>query len=389
MRVYLSQYIHQTERAMFPKWILSALAATSVLCSVAVSFGQQSPMPATYLPAVAQQSSMPASYLPAGDATDQRLTQMQQEIDALRTRLDSQATCGGCPADPCAYSRDGGLYAGAAIVFAKPFFKESFQATSQSLVTGQMDLLGFDFTYDATPRVWLGYSRDDGLGIRATYWRFDHSPQPRTFVADGMTVFTAQAMTVIFPAYIVASTPGDTLAIAGGLDVQTLDVEGTQDLRLGSFLLKASAGLRFASLVQDSSASVTSGGVTTQQLSWSRTYRGLGPSVGVDLRRPLGSWGLEFVGAGRGALLYGKKDLSRQVSPPSFPNPPSVELTDAHDVTGCGELEIGAQWVRDLARGGQLFIRGTYEGQFWSEAGAPTLTFLGFEGFGLTCGLTY
>jgi hypothetical protein len=360
---------------MLPKRILIVLAATSVLFSVTESFGQQ--------------PSIPAVYQTAGDATDQRLTQMQSEIDALRIRLNSQENCGECLTNPCAYSHDGGLYAGGAIVFAKPFFKESFQATSTSVQTGQMDLQGFDLTYDATPRVWLGYSRDDGLGVRATYWRFDHSAQPRTFVADGMTVFTAQAMTVIFPAYIVASTPGDTLAVAAGLDVQTLDMEGTQDLRLGSFILRTSAGLRLTSIVQDSSASVTSGGVTTQQLSWSRTYRGLGPSAGVDLRRPLGFWGLEFVGAGRGALLYGKKDLSRQVSPPSSPNPPSVKLTDVDDVTGCGELEVGGQWVRNLARGGQLFIRGTYEGQFWSEAGAPTLTFLGFEGFGLTCGLTY
>ncbi len=133
---------------MLPMRILYVLAATSVLFSVAASLGQQ--------------PFVPTTYPPAGDATDQRLTQMQQEIDALRSRLDSQATCGECITDPCVYSHDSGFYAGGAIVFAKPYYKESFQATSTSQLTGQTDLLGFNFTYDATPRVWLGYSRATG-----------------------------------------------------------------------------------------------------------------------------------------------------------------------------------------------------------------------------------
>jgi hypothetical protein len=358
------------ERTMLLIRIVRVLAAISVVFTVGTSLGQQ-----------------PVDPVP-GDATEQRLMQMQQEIDSLHCRLDCQATGGECLSDMCECPYDSGWYGGAALVFAKPFYKESFQATSLSLLTGQMDLMGFNFDFDATPRAWLGYTRADGLGVRATFWQFDHSARPGVFVADGTTLYTAQAMTVIFPASIVAAAPGDTLSIANGLNVQTLDLEGTQNLRLGSFLMKGSGGLRYMSLVQDSSAYVTNGGITTQQLYWSRTYRGIGPTVGFDLRRPLGSWGLEFVGAGRGALLYGEKNLSRQVSPPSPPNPPSVELRNADDVVGGGELEIGAQWVRQIARGGQLYVRATYEGQLWSDAGAPTLTFLGFEGFGLTFGLT-
>jgi len=62
-------------------------------------------------------------------------------------------------------------------------------------------------------------------------------------------------------------------------------------------------------------------------------------------------------------------------------------LDDAEAVVGCGGLEIGLQWSRPLANCGSLFIRGTYEAQLWADAGAPTLTFLGFEGFGLALGV--
>ena len=384
---------------MLPIRIVHVLTAISVVFSVAASLGQQplgqqplgqqplGQQPLGQQPWGQQQPVQPVAYLATGDATDQRLAQMQQEIDALRGRLDRGTTGGECLADTCGSPCGGGLYAGAAVVFAKPYYKESFEAASLSLQTGQMDLLGFNFDYDATPRVWLGYSGSEGLGIRAMYWQYDHSAQPRAFTADGTTVYSAQAMTVIFPATIAAATPGDILAISSRLGLQTFDLEGTQDLRLGSCLTRASAGLRYSSLEQRSSASVTSGGITTQQLGWSRTYRGVGPTVAIDLRRPLGFWGLEGVAVGRGALLYGKTSLNRQVSPPSQPNPAWVTLRDADDVTGCGSLELGAQWVRQLACGGQLFVRGTYEGQLWTEAGAPTLTFLGVEGFGLTCGL--
>jgi len=358
---------------MLRDWIAGVLVASSVALTAAPSLGQVSYV----LPA-------PSA---AGQAVDERLARMQQEIDVLRGDLARAQACGECTAEACGSSCRG-LYAGSAVVFAKPHYKESFQATSLSLATGQMDLDGFGFDYGATPRIWLGYGGGEAPGVRATYWQFDHAAQPGAFVADGANVYSAQAMTVIFPAYITAAVPGDRLDIASALAVQTFDLEGTQELQVGCCQVTAAAGLRYAWVEQTSSAAVTSGGITTQQLSWSRTYHGIGPTVAVEMRRPLGWGGLEFVGAGRGSLLYGKKDLRRQISPLSLATPPLVALNDADDVAGCGSLELGIQWARPLARGGQLFVRGSYEGQLWTEGGAPTLTFLGFEGFGLNCGIS-
>ena len=88
-----------------------------------------------------------------------------------------------------------------------------------------------------------------------------------------------------------------------------------------------------------------------------------------------------------GSLLFGEKEIRRFVNPPTVTSPPFVVFDEADEVVGCGGLEIGLQWSRPLPHGGSLFVRGTYEAQLWADAGAPTLTFLGFEGFGIALGL--
>lgn len=51
------------------------------------------------------------------------------------------------------------------------------------------------------------------------------------------------------------------------------------------------------------------------------------------------------------------------------------------------ETEIGLEWSRSL-RYGTCFIRGTWEGQLWSDSGGSALGYLGDEGFGLSVALS-
>jgi len=67
-------------------------------------------------------------------------------------------------------------------------------------------------------------------------------------------------------------------------------------------------------------------------------------------------------------------------------SPPVVSLDKASEVLGIGELELGLQWTRRLDNGTDVFLRGTYEGQLWSDSGTPTLGYLGFQGFGVALG---
>jgi hypothetical protein len=231
---------------------------------------------------------------------------------------------------------------------------------------------------------------DDGLGMRVQYWHYDHSADERNLTADTTTVVGTQSITVIYPGVITSAAAGDVLRVSSGLQLQTLDVEGTQQVSIGKFQGLVGGGIRYARLLQSFNSAIT--GVLPQALDWRREFEGIGPLVSVDFVRPWSDGGLSFVGGFRAGLLFGTKTLNRvQTIVPGLTPPevttPTVLLDDVDEVTAGGEIQMGLQWQQPTAAG-NLFVRGTYEGQLWTDAGAPTLTFLGFEGFNIACGIS-
>jgi hypothetical protein len=90
------------------------------------------------------------------------------------------------------------------------------------------------------------------------------------------------------------------------------------------------------------------------------------------------------------ALLYGDKNLSRfTTGGPAlqFGGLPTVRYEDGSELLLTGQLQLGAQWTRELSWGGDFFLRATYEGQIWTDSGGSALGYLGVEGFGLAVGI--
>jgi hypothetical protein len=332
----------------------------------------------------------------AGDELhlEQRLDQIEAQLARLRY-CNPAGSCRGESCSPSAggfansycsaeYRHCGGFYAGGALIFAKPHFKEAFQIAATNTGTGQQTLIPFSYDYDPTPEMWLGYDLPGGLGIRGRYWQFDQSAAEITRVSDGQTVYTANATTVIFPATIIADDAGEVLQSNDRLRTEIVDSEATLRMCIGRTELTGGAGLRYAHLTQSlSSTAVTGLGVPVGVLQWTRDFEGLGPVISVHLQRPLGDRGLAAFAKGSGSLLFGHKSLERtvvgDVSTPTAA--PLLSLRDADEVVPMGELALGLQWTRPFGRS-QLVVSGQYQGQLWAEAGAPTLGFLGFEGFG-------
>ncbi|NND97893.1 MAG: hypothetical protein HKN47_11255, partial [Pirellulaceae bacterium] len=169
------------------------------------------------------------------------------------------------------------------------------------------------------------------------------------------------------------------------LETQILNLVGTIETRIKTVDVRVGMGLRYALLAQELSNTVVDGGGVPQGiLNWSRRYEGVGPTAKVDARRRLGCSRFTVIGGGGGALLYGSKDLERFVlgdvgTPPAAP---FLRLEDADEVVGIGELKFGLEWARTFCNGAELAVQGRYEGQLWAESGAPTLGFLGMQGFG-------
>lgn len=343
---------------------------------------------ALFTSAAGAQESVATGGPPESTAGDE-LGQLRTEIELLKQRLDRpmgvfQAGPGRQP--PFAQNGDSGAYAGYSLVFAKPHLKESFQATILDVPTGTLSLQPFEYDYEPSSRVWIGFQNESGIGLRAKYWHFDHNGDGFTRRATPAERPGAAATTVIYPANITTALPGDLLRVSNSLAAQSVDLEGTRAIALGKTELTASAGLRYAQLEQTYFAQVTSL-ATPGILSFSRNFYGLGPSIGVDARHPIGMSGISAVATFRGSFLFGQKTLERSVTGDVTPNagPANVKLRNADEITGIYEAGLGAEWRLYSGAAGEFSLRGMYEGQLWTDGGAPTITFLGFEGFSIGC----
>lgn len=279
-----------------------------------------------------------------------------------------------------------GFYFGAAAVWAKPHFKEAFQYSQTNVLSGQQTLFPFQYDYDATPRIWAGIRSASGVGIRGTYWSYDANGRTSTNVSDGINIYGAHAVTIIFPANIFAVIPGSTMQNQDSLETQITDLYATYDAAFNGIYVSAGVGLRYARLLQSLSSAVS--GPVPASLNWTREYHGLGPSVTLDATRRIGCTRFSGVAKGGGAFLFGKKTINRTVFGDQSPQPasPFLTLNEADEVVGIGEAGLGLEWSAKTSRGSEIVLRGTYEGSLWAEAGAPTLGFLGFQGFGLEAG---
>lgn len=319
-----------------------------------------------------------------------RIAQLESQLGGLQNALCTSQSCRKSKCDGSCQD-NGGFESGFSIVFAKPHLKESFEATVADVATGSLDLIPFEFDHDITPRVWFGYFNEKGLGVRARYWQYDHNAAPLALTATPTTFPSVSSISVIFPAAISTAAPGDLLSVRSGLQIHTVDIEGAQKANLFGVDLVASAGVRYASLQQHFNSTVTRGPFQIGTLDWIREFEGAGLTVGGEANKPLGGSALSAFGTARGSLLFGRKTLQRttvgDITPATAAAPPNVILDDADEVSAIFSLTGGLQWTRRTPMG-DVFFRGTYETQLWTAAGAPTLTFLGFEGIGLSLGLT-
>ena len=331
-----------------------------------------------------------AAVLDPVQALEQKVNSLQYQLDTLRNSgganlgCCSSTNCNGCGNNGCPKYRRG-FYVGAAAFFAKPHFKEAFQHSRTNFATGQRTLVPFDYDYETTPRIWAGLRTEKGWGVRGTYWEFDGDGRTSTNVADGINVYGAHAVNIIFPANIFAAVPGETMVNSDSLRTEIQNYDVTYDAQVGSFEVSGRMGLRYAELRQSLNSTVLDAtGNPIRQLTWQRDYDGLGPSASVDAKRRIGCTPLSIFASGGGAFLFGTKTIERTVLGDQSPQPaaPFLALEEADEVVGIGELGFGFEWSRWLPNGHQLTARGTYEGQLWADAGAPTLGFLGFEGFG-------
>lgn len=332
--------------------------------------------------ALAGQSNMLAQSSPPVPIVSFEATALRQSPYEMEACLDE----GG--------ARQQALYVGYSFLFSKLSYKESFAAGLNDFATGTLQLLPIENSFELTPRVWVGWRGLNGAGLRGSYWNYDPSPGGQTFVSNGIVVPSATSTSVIFPALIVAPLPGDQLSVMNSQQATTADVEGTLDVRIQRLELNFGGGLRYAHSDQRFAAAVTPGpvpGATGAALNWLREFEGFGPLFTARGKMPIGCRGLYGLGGVNVSFLFGEKTLQRTVINDATPLPNRglpILVFDSDEITGVYGANLGLGW-EGLTRFGRLAIEGTYEGQLWTDGGAPTITFAGFNGLGVSLQLAY
>jgi hypothetical protein len=217
---------------------------------------------------------------------------------------------GGCCADCCRR----GWIGGAELVWLKPFTSEG-QATDMNYRTGF--------------RGWLGFQREDGLGIRLT--GFDYFQR-------GGTAATVTPRSVV--------------------DTNYIDLEVIDSFNICNWNLLVGGGIRY-----DDTRLVTplSAGLGGSQDS---RFTGAGPVVSAQLARAVNER-LSLFGGIRSSILAGS-------------NPSQVPADDT--LLTIQELQVGGQFNRPLSNGGMGFIRTGIEGQWYSgfaDLDSEDLTLMG------------
>lgn len=357
------------------------------------------------------------------DAQQAQIKQLEAELSAIKSRLDTgvrpaayteyttstvaaanatsgfsnaSAGCTSCGDAGCGDCDFGchpfGFYGGAAAVWMKPHFEDNIALTNVFSTTGIVvrESVAFDYGYDVAPRIWLGYVADQGVGIRGQYWQFQQeAPQVvETVPASNVTIFAVASNlpgTILTQAGTFA--PGEVVTASHNLNLEIADLEATKRIYGGRTTLVFSGGARYAQMRQKYSVQGVLGNNIRTALENDVAYDGIGPTLAMDLRRPLLNGGLALIGNARGSILFGTTTQRME----------SLDTTVGfirgfhreEEVLSILETQWGLEWNYHLAANGRLFLAGTVEAQLWQGAGSSSLDSgdIGLIGFGLSAGL--
>ncbi|HEV3261297.1 MAG TPA: Lpg1974 family pore-forming outer membrane protein [Gemmataceae bacterium] len=388
------------------KWIAEFTAGVLVLACLSPSADAADPAPPPAVPVQgAQAGAMPPGPPPLPPLVGDRGPVVHFE---------------DVTSDPGA-QQGGHFVAGAGLYLIKPFFdtNPAFRTSTTTVTGGIFNVTSTtqtqqqDFEYDlaAAPLIWIGYVADNGLGVRGRWWSFDQGSRFEMLDQAGVSITSAapQGLSIHSPGSVLfPGVNADSLAFNSNLRLDVWDLEATQDFRLGGWALTVSGGARYVHMAQNYNAYRTNpGGVqgvllvtdNGEALHSGHNFNGAGPTVALEVRRPLGDTGLALYGNARGSLLYGDgkqhTTLSQQFSGVVGVTP--FDMVHTSDVVGSRddllpivELELGAEYGMDMGRL-RPFIRTGVVGQTWFGAGNATSVTgnLGFLGLTATAGVNY
>jgi hypothetical protein len=362
------------------RWIAAALAAAWALPALAADNWTTAPI-------------SPVSYA-------DRLDQVEAQLASLRTQsgggcADCGDSCGegsGSCSSCCACVVPSGPYVEYELVVARPYLPQPLVVVSDDQSTSdEYTNVPFEIDHRASSRISLGYVGCSGLGGRARYWQFDQAGDPISFDMEDGEV--AAVGGVDWGGW---SRMDGEVDVNFGLELHAVDLEVTQAFSFCRATAVLSAGVRYARVVQDYDVLYEEVEGGCYNILIDHVFDGYGPTVALELHRPIGCRGLALYGSFRGSVLFGDVGWNvvdreyDQIGGPLVDNDTLAYRAD--NVAGVLEAQLGVELVRQLPRGANLLLRLGYEGQVWDGVGSPSNPLggppLGFEGYVFDLGVS-
>ncbi len=220
---------------------------------------------------------------------------------------------------------------------------------------------GFD--PEVSPRVWLGYQTCNGLAFKVRFWKFDQE-------VSGTETFDSS-----------------DYDLGVGLEAETLDFELSQTGSFCNWEVEVAGGIRWAQL--EDSLSIAEDSVSTpDSLAVIRDFHGMGPTVALAARRPIGCGGLALIGNMRLSLLYGDTTVALEEDglidsmldldgDLDWLDGLALEVDD--HLVQIYEIQLGVEWTKCTRSGAKLYARAVLEAQTWQAPLIVDSTF-GFVG---------
>ncbi|WP_235952102.1 Lpg1974 family pore-forming outer membrane protein [Crateriforma spongiae] len=285
-----------------------------------------------------------------------------------------------------------GFYGGFEFLWLRAHFDQNVAMIIDPPVGNR--LVPFDYSYDFSPRVWLGWENCRGNGFRATYFRYEDE-------AD-IEQFTAAAGQV--PVYVevygaggnlarnaYADAIGETLTSSHRLELQSLDLEATHLFEWCAMRARMGFGLRLAEMEQNLHARVylpdgTLEEIVTNDLS----FRGVGPTVSMMFTQPLWKSRFSLYGNLRGSLLMAETEQYIYEMKGAYTTE-LVDIAEQREILTNLEMGLGIQFGQSIGRRAGMFVRAGYETQVWFDAGGPvdSHSTIGLDGITLGAGLSF
>ena len=287
----------------------------------------------------------------------------------------------------------GGAYGEVGFLLLKPrwdnnaaFITRSFNAVNGGVngTISSSTVTSFQPDFDWMPRVVLGFGSRDGIGFR-TRWvqgKWDDTQTSIDSIGSGIFVNPSQQISTASPLINPISTFGApdapaSLLAQSDLSVLTWDFESTKEAKIANLDLLMAGGVRYLHMSQNYNVFInTPGGQTfTDQLLVSgHNLNGLGPTVALDGRLPIGG-GLSIYSTGRVSGLFAKGKqtaFSAQAQPALVTGEVPTIIEGAYQernaILTMTEIEVGGEWRSNMGRS-EVYVQGGFVGQMLYGAG--------------------